>query len=278
MTVPAPWGVLEVTRTGPRTLLLRDRRSGWSSFGVPPCGPFDRGAFRAGRALVGGGDDTHAFECVLGGLAFRTTVDVPVAVTGAAVRVTIDGQVVEASPTVLRAGAELALGMPPSGLRTYVWVGGGLRSGPTGTLAGFGPALITPGSTMAIEEPAAPWQPSAVRRPDQLEVLPGPRLDHLADPGQLATEWVVSPHSDRVGVRLDGPPLDRTTSNEVPPEGIVRGAIQAPPGGQLVVFGPDHPTTGGYPVVGVLTPESVDVLAQRRPGEKVRLRWVRLSG
>ncbi len=274
MSVPAPWGALEVIRTGPRTLALRDVRMGWASFGVAPCGPFDRGAFQSGRALVGGRDDTFALECLLGGLAFRVTTEVNVAVTGAPVRVTVDGQAVATPLVTLPAGAELALGMPASGLRTYVWVGGGLRGGPNGMIAGFGPGLLRPGDGLAIVPPASPWRPMPVDVPEVLEVLPGPRLDHLRDPQQLATAWVVSPHSDRVGVRLDGPTLDRTTSHEIPPEGIVRGAIQAPPGGQLVVFGPDHPTTGGYPVVGVLTPASLDAMAQKRPGERVTLRWV----
>ena len=106
-----------------------------------------------------------------------------------------------------------------------------------------------------------------------LSVLPGPRFDHLARPAQLVGRWTVSPHSDRVGVRLDGGALDRTSPAEIESEGLVRGAVQAPPGGQLVVFGPDHPTTGGYPVIGVLTPDSLSVLAQARPGEQVRLEW-----
>ncbi len=277
---------ITVTRTGPRTLLLRDDRVGRSAWGVPPGGPFDRGAFETARALVGGLPHLAAFECVLGGLALRTDADVRVAVTGARVPVTVTGPVVpvtvDGSPVVscvldLPAGSGLTLGMPRTGLRTYVWVGGGLSGGRPGIIQGFGPSLVAVADTYAVAEPDEPWLPEPVPALTSLDVLPGPRSDQLTDPAQLATEWTVSPHSDRVGVRLDGPALARTTTAEIAPEGLVRGAIQAPPGGQLVVFGPDHPTTGGYPVVGVLTPESVDALAQKRPGERVTLRWVSLG-
>jgi allophanate hydrolase subunit 2 len=67
-------------------------------------------------------------------------------------------------------------------------------------------------------------------------------------------------------------PLPRT--GELPSEGVVRGAVQLPPDGRPVIFGPDHPTTGGYPVVGVLTDDSFDLLAQLRPGQRVRFRPV----
>jgi allophanate hydrolase subunit 2 len=109
-----------------------------------------------------------------------------------------------------------------------------------------------------------------------LELLPGPRTDWLSDPATLATSWTVSPDSNRVGVRLNGPVLARAASHvgeELPSESLVRGAVQLPPSGQPVIFGPDHPTTGGYPVVAVLTEDASDRLAQCRPGDLVTLDW-----
>jgi allophanate hydrolase subunit 2 len=110
-----------------------------------------------------------------------------------------------------------------------------------------------------------------------LELLLGPRTDWLADPGALAGEWRISPDSNRVGVRLTGPTLaraDAVAGVELPSEPLVRGALQLPPSGQPLIFGPDHPTTGGYPVVAVLSEASNDRLAQCRPGEVVRLMWL----
>lgn len=107
-----------------------------------------------------------------------------------------------------------------------------------------------------------------------LPFLPGPRADWLADVGVLTrTEWVVDAASDRIGVRLDGAPLDRAAEwqgVELPSEGLVRGSVQLPPDGRPVVFGADHPVTGGYPVIAVLTEAAGDLLAQARPGTSVR--------
>jgi biotin-dependent carboxylase-like uncharacterized protein len=108
----------------------------------------------------------------------------------------------------------------------------------------------------------------------QLRVVLGPRHDWLASQEDLFTHtWTVSPDSDRVGIRLEGPALQRhptLVGAELPSEGVVRGAIQVPSGGAPVLFGADHPVTGGYPVVAVLTEESADQAAQARPGQRVR--------
>ncbi|RRO95704.1 hypothetical protein CXF34_08765, partial [Corynebacterium bovis] len=117
-----------------------------------------------------------------------------------------------------------------------------------------------------------PLRPTAV----VVDVVPGPREDRVA-PESVETFYTrvyrVTPQSDRVGVRLDGPPLT-TLGGSLPSEGTVRGTIQVPPSGVPTVFGPDHPVTGGYPVIGVATPESVDALAQAAPGTEVRFRRV----
>ena len=75
-----------------------------------------------------------------------------------------------------------------------------------------------------------------------------------------------------IGLRLDGPPLERARDGELASEGMVLGAVQVPPGGRPVVFLADHPTTGGYPVIGVVTETSLAQCAQLRPGDEVRFR------
>jgi allophanate hydrolase subunit 2 len=77
--------------------------------------------------------------------------------------------------------------------------------------------------------------------------------------------------SDRVGVRLDGPALPVPEgAGSVPSEPMLPGAIQVPPSGLPVVFGPDHPTTGGYPVIAVVTRRGLDRLAQAGAGTTLR--------
>ena len=111
----------------------------------------------------------------------------------------------------------------------------------------------------------------------EVVVLPataGPRFEHLdgESRGRLSRQvWTVAPDSNRVALRLDGAPLATRRGDELPSEGLLPGAVQVPHDGRLVVFGPDHPVTGGYPVVAVLTAEGIARAAQRRPGDRVRL-------
>ncbi|MBB5833211.1 5-oxoprolinase subunit B/C family protein [Brachybacterium aquaticum] len=118
---------------------------------------------------------------------------------------------------------------------------------------------------------ADPGAPSA---PLLVPVRLGPRdalLGAAAVAAFLAAEWTVRPDSDRVGVRLDGPPLPVPDGAAgVPSEPMLPGAVQIPPSGLPVVFGPDHPTTGGYPVIAVVTRAGLDALAQAAAGTALR--------
>jgi allophanate hydrolase subunit 2 len=106
-----------------------------------------------------------------------------------------------------------------------------------------------------------------------LSVLPGPRDDWFPPEAlELLTEaaWRVGPASNRVGIRLDGPPVPRLDRGELLSEGLVTGAIQVPPSGHPVLLGPDHPTTGGYPVLAVVSSSDLPLAGQLSPGATVR--------
>jgi len=294
---------LEVLRTGPLALVQDAGRPGHAAVGVSPSGAADRGAFVAGARLVGNDPARHAaIEVTLGGLSVRSTAPCTVALCGAECPASVDGRAVAwATALPLVPGEVLTLGMPPVGLRSYLSVAGGIDVAPvlgsrsTDLLSGLGPPRLTPGMVLPIGSPAVPGERSGAERPPasrrrgpepaegagELTLLPGPRTDWLADPAALAGTWTISPDSNRVGIRLTGPVLARASSQvgvELPSEPLVRGAVQLPPSGQPVVFGPDHPTTGGYPVVAVLTEAASDRLAQCRPGEEVLLVWLSPAG
>jgi allophanate hydrolase subunit 2 len=78
-----------------------------------------------------------------------------------------------------------------------------------------------------------------------------------------------------VGLRLDGPRLARTRDDELPSEGLVPGAVQVPPDGAPVLFLADHPVTGGYPVLAVVTTADLVAAAQLRPGDTLTFRPAR---
>ena len=276
---------------GPLTTVQDRGRTGWAAIGVPRSGAADRGAHDLANRLVGNDPAAATLEVTAGGLRLRAGRTHLVAVTGAPAPLSVDGRPAPLhAPLTLHPGAELAVGLPPVGLRSYLAVRGGVAARPvlgsrsTDTLSGLGPPPLRAGDELdvgdlAADEPVvdvAPVAPPA-RRP-LLGVLPGPRRDHLADDAErllTSAEWAVTPASDRVGLRLAGPALRRAGDGELPSEGLVPGAVQVPPDGAPVLFLADHPVTGGYPVLAVVRTADLGAAAQLRPGDRVRFRPAR---
>ncbi|MEV4636992.1 biotin-dependent carboxyltransferase family protein [Actinoplanes sp. NPDC049548] len=273
---------MTIVRTGPMTVLKDAGRPGHAHQGVAPSGAVDRGAYARANALVGNPPGTAVLECTLGGL--RVSFDEPavLALTGTDAVLTVDGTpAAPEQPTTVPAGAVVAVTMPRRGLRSYLAVRGGIDVAPvlgsrsTDQLAGVGPARPAPGDVLPIGElPVVETRALPISdRQGPLEVDLGPRDDWFtaeAIETFLSAEYTVSHASNSVGLRLDGPPLARSRTEELPSEGVVRGAVQVPPDGRPIIFQADHPVTGGYPVVAVLTPEAADRAAQLRPGAPIR--------
>jgi biotin-dependent carboxylase-like uncharacterized protein len=270
--------VIEVVAPGVRTLVEDAGRPGFAAVGVGRSGAADPAALRLGNRLVGNAPGAAALEVLLGGLELHALQTTVVALTGARGPAWVDDAPVGPGTAVrLPAGARLRLGSAEHGLRTYVAVRGGvavpevLGSRSSDTLSGLGPAPLAAGDLLPVgrdtqglpelgSAPAREWCDVVV-----LPVLPGPRLDVLT-----LGPYRVTPSSDRVALRLTGPALPRAARGELPSEGLVVGAVQVPADGQPVVFGPDHPVTGGYPVVAVVRADGISSAAQLRPGDAVR--------
>ncbi len=277
---------MTVLRPGPMTVLKDRGRPGYAALGVAPSGAADRAAYDRANALVGNPPEAAVLECTLGGLRVRFDAPAVVALTGTDAPLIVAGRRLDAERAhEVPAGADVTVGMPRSGLRSYLAARGGfdvppvLGSRSTDHLAGVGPARpaagdvlpVGPDPALARAAPSAPPPPAG--DPVVLEVDLGPRDDWFTDEAVaafLGATFTVTPAGNAVGLRLDGPALTRRRSGELPSEGVVRGAVQVPPDGQPIVFQADHPVTGGYPVIAVLTPAAADRAAQIRPGRRVR--------
>lgn len=271
--------VLEIAAPGPFATVQDRGRPGYAALGVPHSGAFDAGALRAANRLVGNAAHAAGVEITYGGLAARVLRAVTVAFTGAPCAGLPDWY----AAVTLPAGAGLRLGAPSRGVRTYLAVRGGvdvpavLGSRSTDVLGGLGPAPLRAGDRLRVG-PAAELPSGVPGRPPAatdgpLRLTWGPRDDWFTPAARarfVDTAWTVRPDSDRVGVRLDGPPLERARRDELPSEPTLPGAVQVPPDGRPIVFGPDAPVTGGYPVIAVV--DDLAGLAQRRPGDTVRFR------
>ncbi|PRY49970.1 biotin-dependent carboxylase-like uncharacterized protein [Geodermatophilus tzadiensis] len=276
--------MLTVLAPGPLTTVQDRGRPGLGGIGVGRSGAADRASAALANRLVGNDVAAAVLECTLGGLTVRAGADLLAVTTGAR----CPGSPVHCAPGLLRAGTVLDLGTPPSGLRTYLALRGGIDVPPvlgsrsTDVLSGLGPAPLRAGDVLPVGAPSGPLpgvdlapvaDPPA--GPLTVRLLPGPRADWLTPEalGLLGSApWTVTADSNRVGLRLAGPALARRVSGELPSEGLARGALQVPPSGAPVLFLADAPVTGGYPVAGYVADDDVDRCAQLRPGQTLRLR------
>lgn len=252
---------------------VQDRgRPGHAHLGVPLAGAVDPALAALVNRLVGNPDDAAVIE-TCGGL----TVE---AFGAALVATTTEGAARSIAP-----GGRVHVPAGHGRLWHYVAVRGGvvaetvLGSRSTDTLSGLGPPPLADGDRLDIgDDPGTPVDGAAHAplRPlaTTARITPGPRADWFT-PGALdlltRSEWTLAT-SSRVGVRLTGRAIERVRAGELASEGLVRGAIQVPPDGQPVMMLADHPTTGGYPVLAVVHPEDVAVVAQRSAGDRVRFR------
>lgn len=280
--------MLEVIAPGPLTTIQDLGRPGWAHLGISRSGAADRASLRLANRLVGNPEDVAALETSLQGPRLRALDDTRVVLTGAPCSAQLDGDdVAMHTPVVVRAGQVLAVGRASRGVRTYVAVAGGLggaavlASRSTDTLGGLGPAPLARGDRLTVMGPPGEPPPvdalpvSAPEAEIEVTLLLGPREDWFtsqAIAGLHAGAYTVGAASNRVGVRLEGAPLIWARSEELRSEGLVPGAVQVPPSGQPIVLMADHPTTGGYPVLGVVSERDLDRVAQLRPGGRLRFR------
>jgi biotin-dependent carboxylase-like uncharacterized protein len=293
-------GQFEVVDGGPFTTIQDRGRPGLAHLGIPASGFLDPQAARLANRLVGNLEDDAVLETTGRGPVLRLmqshpgTAGVTVAVTGAPAPVRIDAHLVDPeSPLFVRVGQLLNLGPALAGVRSYLAVRGGLSMTPvlgsrsTDQLSGLGPPALRAGQRLPFGKASRPIPGTDVAAPTeivhapQLGIYPGPSQRRFGDDALTtlaSNEWTVSPTSSRVGLRLQGPRLRRRDDRELPPEGMVTGALQVPPDGQPVLLLADHPTTGGYPVIAVVREQDLGFAAQAAPGTAVRFRILPFPG
>ncbi|GAA2275887.1 biotin-dependent carboxyltransferase family protein [Streptomyces hawaiiensis] len=282
---------LAVVRAGALTTVQDSGRPGHAHLGVPRSGALDRPAADLVNRLVGNAPGAAVLETTLNGCAVRPRSTVTVAVAGAPCRVRVDGRPVAwGAPVRVPAGTLLDVGPAESGVRAYVGFAGGIAVEPvlgsrsTDLLSGLGPPPLADGTVLPLGPPVGVHaRVDVVPQPAPpaelvLRVTLGPR-DGWFTPQAVRTfvssAFRVSSASNRIGLRTEGPALERARPGELPSEGMVLGAVQVPPDGRPVVFLADHPTTGGYPVIAVVRTADLPAAAQAVPGTPVRFVAVR---
>jgi biotin-dependent carboxylase-like uncharacterized protein len=296
---------LEVLTSGLHTTIQDAGRPDHGHLGVRRAGAADELAMAAANLLVGQPEGAPVVELTLLGGTFAVRADCLIGLAGA----DMDARVPEEGRTLrpgrshrLRAGTTLELGGALDGARTYLALAGGigaqavLGSCSTDPVAGFGGLDGRP--LRAGDVITTPTRPGLARRtvperdwpadlassgvgtgdgPREVAIVAGPHLALLGwVVGRALAEraWVVSPRSDRAGLRLDGEPLPAVAPGDLVSLPMLPGAIQLPPAGLPIVLMPDAPTVGGYAVPAVVTAADRPTLGQLRPGDSLSFRWV----
>lgn len=303
---PTGEGPIEVLQPGPLATIQDLGRAGVAHLGVPGSGAADAASLRQANRLVGNPAGAAGLEVTLGRLAVRFDAAAVVAVTGAAVPLTLEtpsgggpaddrdsiGALATRSGTAFAvpAGSLLRLGAPAVGLRSYLAVAGGidvplvLGSRSADRLSGLGPPRLRPGDRLPVgrlrsrQKKPGDSRPGTAQpassEPVLLRVIAGPRDDWFARDALTALaagSYQVAPASDRTGLRLAGPVLARSPGRpgELSSEGVTVGSLQVTHDGQPILLLADHPTTGGYPVIAVVVSADIGLAAQLRPGQRV---------
>ncbi|MHA7628708.1 5-oxoprolinase subunit C family protein [Corallococcus sp. M7] len=274
---------IEIVGLGAPVTVQDGGRPGVMHHGVPPGGAWVPELLVAANRAVGNAPGAAALEA-FGRMELRAR--------GRDVRVSVDGE----APSLLADGATLTVPAPTRYAVRYVAVDGALAVpevlGGQGTLwvarlGGWEGRPLRTGDRLPLGPASADLSPADLSRltealdPDApLRVLLGPDASSFSDAAVellLGSTFTVSPSSDRVGQRLDGPPVPHGDEGGGTCRPMVRGAIQVTLSGTPIVMGPDHPTTGGYPLIAAVIRADWGRLGARRPGAPVRFEAVTLE-
>ena len=288
---------LEVLQPGAFTTVQDLGRYGYQKYGVSISGAMDRFALRVANLLVGNKEGEAAIEATVVGPKMKALENLQVAFTGGDLSPAVNGKTVPMWGTLnIIKGDVISLGFPKSGCRAYVAVGGGIdfplvmgsRSIHTrSNLGGNGRALIK-GDVLTIKDSGPRIQESKLfRLPKdqipiygrswQVRVILGPQNDYFTRQGIdtfLHNEYLITPQADRMGYRLKGPPIEHKAGADILTDATPPGSIQVPGDGMPIILLADGQTTGGYSKIAGVTSVDQDLLAQAKPGDKVRFQRV----
>ncbi|MGJ0389353.1 5-oxoprolinase subunit C family protein [Microbacterium sp. CGR1] len=286
-------GILTIVEAGSTQVTDLGRRRG-PRYGVPVNGALDQRSARIANILVGNPENAALLEITALDLEFVADIDILIAVTGADGHLTIDGVGrPSGQPVSVRAGEAVALRQLQGGLRAYLAVRGSfdvpqlLGSCAPDSVLGFG-GRLAPGASLALRQAtsgvfndhfsAELYSLDVPRIPTGfvVDVTDGPDIADFAGTADRLFEqpYLVTPTSNHIGLRMTGPLPERVSRGEVLSRGVPVGAVEVPPGDELLVLHRGRGVTAGYPVLAVVTSGSLDVLAQVRPGQRLRFRRV----
>jgi antagonist of KipI len=283
---------LTVIRGGMLTTVQDLGRWGHQANGVPVAGPMDAFSHRLANRLVANDDGAAALEVTMLGPELQASGEVTCAVCGAEFELLVDERSVPCGrPFALRHGARLRFGRRIAGARASLAVRGGFDVAPVmgsratsiiSRMGPFGGRALTVGDVLPVGRLPARGEPRNAAASTSLP-LPhgGARLRAMAGPhdgrftaaavaGFFSSPFTVTTTSNRMGYRLDGPPLEQGASGDIPSDATPLGSVQVPKSGQPILLMADRQTTGGYPKIATVITADIPLAGQLAPGDWIR--------
>ena len=292
---------LQVVAPGPLTSVQDRGRFGYGRYGVGPSGALDSFSLRVANLLVGNPETEACLEITLMGLSVKALREVAVAVTGAALQPYRDEKPLAMwTSCILEKGSLLSLRAVKGGCRAYLGIGGGISlaqvmgSKSTNLSSKFGGLDGRPlrkGDTLSSTSPHLHLKTEGKSFPEawippcgkewHLRVILGPQDDQFTEHSKkvfLASPYRVSPDSDRMGIRLSGPMIERSpeVGESIISEGVISGTIQVPGDGQSIIILAET-VTGGYRKIATVITADLPLLGQVKPGDTVTFERVSLD-
>ena len=286
--------IFEILSPGILTTVQDLGRYGFGRYGVAPSGALDSFSLRIANLLVGNPEDEACLEAMLLGPVVKALDDVVIAVTGGDFQPRCNKQPIEMWRShVLKKNDILSFETTVSGFRAYIAVGGGIdvpvvmRSKSTNLPSGFGGFEGRSLKKNDVVCQASPpenlgdrgrvfnphWIPSYSHMWN-IRIIWGPQEDHFPDTSRTAfleAEYAMSPESDRTGIRLLGPKIERRPDidESIISEGVISGCIQIPGDGKpIIILG--ETVTGGYCKIATVISADLHLLGQIKPGDKIQ--------
>jgi antagonist of KipI len=287
----------EVILPGAFTTVQDLGRYGYQKYGVSISGAMDRFALRAANLLVGNDEGEAVVEATIIGPKLKALGRMRVAITGAHLSPEFGGKPLPLWRTLdIPEGGTLSFGAPKSGCRAYLAVAGGIdfpvvmgsRSIHTRSNLGGNGRTLVKGDIIKRKNSGFRIQESGINRllPDlvpvygknwRIRVIFGPQKDYFTRRGIetfLTSEYEITPQADRMGYRLKGPKIEHKSGADILTDATPPGSIQVPGDGMPIILLADGQTTGGYSKIATVISVDQDLLAQARPGDKVRFQKV----
>lgn len=284
---------MTIVQPGPLTSVQDAGRFGYLAYGVGESGVMDHDSYQKANALVGNKHGEAVLEATLMGPAIQFDEEAVIAYMGADMQARTEEFMLERGrPYRIEPGQTVTFGMAKNGVRAYISVAGGINvpkvmdSRATNMkckIGGFEGRKLAANDVLPVADQKRSIlktkvllkrriEPAIYEKTKRVHVVLGPQEEYFTPEGIktfLKTEYVVSPESDRMGIRLGGAVIEGRDGMDIISDGIVFGSVQVTSAGLPIILMADHQTTGGYAKIATVLTEDLAVLAQAAPGDRI---------